>query len=149
MHLVEVLVEEHGDLEQRPRSELRDAHPAVTLQAEERPEALLAAARRAERDQEMRLCGAGVREGVNRSRRNDEDVAWPKAAPAQADQEPQFPRDALEALPLAGMHVGRHESTRADEELRGDMPSRPFAEDDVLARHGIRDRIYHEAERSI
>jgi hypothetical protein len=149
VHLVEVLVEEDGDLEQRSGTEPRDSHAAVALQAEERPQALLAAARRAERNLEMRLCGAGIREGVHRSRRNDEDLARPQAAPVRADAEPQLARNAFEALPLACVHVRRHEPARPDEQLACDTTRCPFAEDDALARHGIRDRVYHEAERSI
>jgi hypothetical protein len=67
----------------------------------------------------------------------------------EADTEPQLARNALEALPLARVHVRRHESARPDEKLGGDAARRPFAEDDALTRHGIRDRIYHETERMI
>jgi hypothetical protein len=149
VHLVEVLVEEDGDLEQRPGTEPRDAYASVALQAEERPETLLAAPRRAELDREVRLVVAGVRERVHGSGRDDEERATPQAAPAEAHAEPQLARDPLEALPLIRVHVRWHVSAGPDEQLGADPARRPFAEDDALARYGIRDRIYHEAEQLI
>jgi hypothetical protein len=75
MDLVEVLVEKDGDLEQRACGEPRDAHPAVSLQAEESTKTFLAAPGRAELDQEMRDFFPDVPQAVCRARRYDDDVA--------------------------------------------------------------------------
>jgi hypothetical protein len=84
VHLVEVLVEEDGDLEQRSGAAPRHANPTVALEAEERPQALLAAPRRTELDQEVRDVALGVHEAVSDARRHDEDLTGSENAPPQA-----------------------------------------------------------------
>src|SRR5688500_6757544 len=54
VNLVEVLVEEHGDLKERTGAEPRYADTAILLQTEEGAETLLASPRWAELDQEVR-----------------------------------------------------------------------------------------------
>jgi hypothetical protein len=149
VHLVEVLVEQNRDLEQGPCGGARHPNAAVPLQPEERAQAFLAAAGRAERDQRVRDAGADVRETVARPGRDDQDVARPKDAAPPADPEAQFAGDALEALPLARVHVRRHVAAGADEELRRDALRRALAEDDQLARDGIRDGVYASVDRPI
>jgi hypothetical protein len=149
VHLVQVLVEEDGDLEERPRCEPRNAHATVALEAEERAKSFLAPSRRTERDQEVREVRPGVPEPVRRPRRHDEDVAGAQGAGSAPDPEAKLPEDALEALPLARVHMRRDESSGADEELAGDAPCRPLAEDDALAGHRVPDRVYAFVDRLI
>jgi hypothetical protein len=149
VHLVEVLVEEDGDLQQRARAEPRHAHAAVSLEAEERPEPFLAAPRRAELDEEVRDLPLDVPEPVRRPRPHDEHLPGAQDAPPQSEAEAKPARDALETLPLARVHVHRHESTGPDEQLAGHACGRTPAEDDVLTRHGIRDHVYHGLDRLI
>jgi hypothetical protein len=149
MHLVQVLVEQDGDLEQRACGEPRHPHAPVSLQPEERAEPLLAATRRAERDQEMRSRVTDVPQAVRRSRRHDDDVAAADRQRAQSDPKAERARDTLEALPLARVDVRRHEASGPDEELGGHMRVGSVAEDDPLARDGILDRVYAVVDRSI
>jgi hypothetical protein len=149
MHLVEVLVEEHCDLEEWPRGETRDAHAAVALQAEERAQTFLAPTRRAQLDQKVGDVGAEVPEAVPSSRRNDDLFARADSAAAETNPEAKLARHALEALPLARVNMRWDEATGADEELGGDPAFRPVAEDDALPRNGIRDRVYAWVEHLI
>ena len=142
MHFVQVLVEEDGDLKQRPRCEPGHAHAGVSLQAEQRAQALLSAARRAQLDQEVRDLGADVPQPVCRARRDVEDIAGAQRASTQTDPEAELARHALEALPLARVHVRRDEAPGADEELGRDVICRPLPEDDRLARHRVGDSVY-------
>jgi hypothetical protein len=142
MHLIEVLVEEDGDLKDRARGESGHAHAAVPLQSEQRAKALLAAPRRAERDQEVRGLAAPVPKAVRRSRRDDELVARAESAPSQPEPEEKLARNAREPLPLVRVHMRRDEAARADEQLAADGVVRPHAEDDALSTDGVADRVY-------
>jgi hypothetical protein len=142
MHFVEVLVEEDRDLQQRPCSEPRQAHAAVPLQAEQGAQPLLSAARRAQLDQEVRDLGADVPQPVRRARRDADDIAGAQRPSTQTDPEAERARHALEALPLARVHVRRHEAPGAHEELGRDVICRPLAEDDRLARYRVGDSVY-------
>ena len=142
MNLVEVLVEQDGDLQQRTRRESRHPHPAVPLQPEERAKSLLAASRRAQLDQEMRDLGADVPQAVHPPRRDDERVAGSQRPPSPAEPHAQLPGDTLEALKLALVDVRRHEASGPHEELCRDAGRRPLAEDDALTRDWIPDCVY-------
>jgi hypothetical protein len=134
VHLVEVLVEEHGDLKERARqAALPDPHPAVPLQAEEDAKALLAPPRRPQLDQEVRDARPSVLQAVRGARRDDEALAGMERPALTADPEAEAAGDALEALPLAGVNMRLHEAARADEELAGDAIGGPHPEDDALA----------------
>ena len=141
MDLVQILVEEDGYLEQRPRPEAADAYPPVPLQPEQCSQPLLAAPRRAQLDEEPCGCGATVPEAVDRPRRNDQDVTGAERAAAQADAKAELARCTLEAFPLARVHVRRDEPIRLNEQLARDAAVRPLAKDDRLTRHGIRDCV--------
>jgi hypothetical protein len=149
VYLVQVVVEQDGDLEERPRGEPGYAHTPISLQAEEGAKALFAAARGAELDQEVRNVAADVPQAVRRPRRDDHDIAAARCAPSQAETEAKFAGYALEAFPLARVHVWRHEASWADEEVAGDPARRPIAEDDALPRDGIPDCVYALVDRSI
>ena len=84
---VQVLVEEHCDLEQRPRREPRDAHPSVSLEAEERSQPLLASPGRAELDEEVRDPGFDVPQAVRRAGRGDDDFTGADDAGSSAQAE--------------------------------------------------------------
>jgi hypothetical protein len=142
MNFVEILVEEHCDLQQRSRREPRHSHAAISLQPEERAQPLLTAARRAQLDQEMGDRGADVLQPMRRARRDLEHVARPEHPATAADAELQLARDPLEPLPLAPVDVRGHEAPGADEELGRDAGGRAPAKDDRLAGHGVRDAVY-------
>jgi hypothetical protein len=142
VYLVEVLVEEDRDLEQRSGREPRHAHTAVSLQAEQRAQAFLAAAWRAQLDQEVRDLGADVPQPVRRARRDVEDLAGAQRPPTQTDPKAELAGHALEALPLARVHVRRDEAPGPDEELGRHVICRPLTEDDRLARYRVGDSVY-------
>jgi hypothetical protein len=142
VHLVQVLVEQDRDLQQRPCREPRHTHAAVSLQAKQCAQALLPAARRAQLDQEVRDLGAGVPQPVRRARRDVENIAGTERPSTQTDPEAELAGHALEALPLARVHVRRDEAPGPDEELGRHMICRPFAEDDRLARDRVGDSVY-------
>ena len=81
VNLVQVLLEEDADLQQRARREPRHTHAAISLESEERTEALLAAARRSELDSKVRDAWADVPEAVWRPWWNDENVTGTQGAP--------------------------------------------------------------------
>jgi hypothetical protein len=140
--LIQVLLEENADLQQRPRREPCHSHKAISLKSEERAEALLAAARRVELDPEVRDTRADVSEAVWRSRLNDQDVAGAEGEPSQPEPEAQFAGHTLEPLPLASVDVRWDEAAGPHEEVGRDTPRRALAEDDALARDRVGDCIY-------
>jgi hypothetical protein len=149
MHLVQVLVEENGDLQERPRREPGHPHASVSLEAEQGAQPLLPPPRRAQLDQEMRGLAADVPQAVRRARRDLEHVAGAEGQSPAPDVEAQLTGDALEALPLARVHMGRDEASGPDEELGCDAVGGPVAEDDRLARYRVRDCVYAPPDHSI
>jgi hypothetical protein len=149
MHLVQVLVEENGDLQERPGCEPGDAHASVSLEAEQGAQALLPAPRRAQFDQEMRDLAADVPQAVRRARHDLEHLAGAERLLPTPDPEPQFAGHAFEALPLARVHMGRDEASGPDEELGCHAVGGPLAEDDRLARNGVRDCVYAPPDHPI
>jgi hypothetical protein len=149
VHLVQVLVEEDGDLEQRPCGEPGYAHAPISLQAEQGAKPLLAAARRAQLDPEVRNFAADVPQAVRGSRRDHDHIAAACRAALQPEAEAKLPGHALEAFPLARVDVRRHEASGPNEELASDATRRPIAEDDALPRHGVPDCVYALVDRTI
>ena len=149
VNLVEVLVEEHGDLKQRTGAEPRHADTAILLQTEEDAETLLASPRWAELDQEVCDLAADVSQTVGRARRDDDDVALANRAPDSAQPEEKLARDTLEPLPLPAVHVRRNEPAGLYEELGADAAGRALAKDDALPGDGIRDRVYAFLDHSL
>jgi hypothetical protein len=141
VHLVEVLVEEDGDLEQRACTEPGYSDAPVGLQAEEGAQALLAAARRAQLDQEVSGGRAGVPEAMRRPGRHDDGLAGPEPPDAATEPEAELPRDPGEPFPLGRVHVRRDEAARTDEELAADDVRRSHAEDDRLAGDRVGDGV--------
>jgi hypothetical protein len=142
VHLVEVLVEEHRDLEERARAEPGDVNAAVLLQPEQCPQTFFAAARRAEFDLEMRDVRSWVPEPVRSTGRYDHDLACPGEASFSAEPELQQAGDAFEAFPLARVDVTGHEAAGPDEKLAGHATRAALAEDDALARDRVADDVY-------
>jgi hypothetical protein len=149
MHLVQVFVEEDGDLQERPGCEPGQAHAPVSLEAEQGAQALLPPPRRAQLDQEMGYPVPGVPQAVRRARRDLEHVAGAESRPPTPDPEAQLTRHTLEALPLARMHMGRDEASGPHEELGCHAVGAPLAENDRLARNGVRDCVYAAPDHSI
>jgi hypothetical protein len=142
MDLVEVLVEEHGDLQDGPRDpESGEPQAPVSLQAEQRAQSFLAAQRRRQLDEEVRHLVPGVPEPVRRARRNHDCVAGTERPPPPSEPEAKRSRDTLEALELSAVNVHRHESAGPDEQLPGHAIAGQPAEHDPLPTHRILDRI--------
>jgi hypothetical protein len=149
MHLVQVLIEENGDLQERPGCEPGQAHASVSLETEQGAQPLLPPTRRAQLDQEMRDLAGDVPQAVRRARRDLEHVAGAKGQSPTPDLEAQLAGDSLEALPLARVHMGRDEASGADEEFGCHAVGGPLAEDDRLARNGVRDCVYAPPDHPI
>jgi len=149
MNLVEVLVEEHGDLKERAGREPGHANTAVALQTEECAKTLLASSRRTELNEEMSGLAADVSQAVGRPGRDDDHVSLTGHAPDPAQPEAELAGYALESFPLLGVHVCRHEPAGPHEQLAADAAGRPLAEDDRLPAHGIRDSVYAWLDHSI
>jgi hypothetical protein len=149
MDFVQVLVEEHGNLQQGTRRAPGYVHATVALQAEQRAQAFLPAARRAQLDQKVRDRGPDVHQTVRCSRRDLEHVSGAERPPPTPDAEAELAGDTLEALPLARVHVRRNEAPGPDEELGRHAIGRPLAEDDRLARDRVGDSVYAGPDQSI
>jgi hypothetical protein len=97
----------------------------------------------------VRNLAADVPQAVRRPRRDDDDIAAAHRASSQPETEAKLAGHALEAFPLARVHVRRHEASGPDEELAGDTARRPVAEDDALPGDGIPDCVYACVDQSI
>jgi hypothetical protein len=149
MNLVQVLLEEHGDLKHRTRREPGDVHTAVSLEAEERAEPFFAASRRGELDQKVRDLAAGIPQTVRSAGRDLEELARAQGQPVPPQTEAKVAGHTLEPLRLASMDVRRYETAGPDEELGRHTARRSFAENDALPRHRIADCVYALVDHSI
>jgi hypothetical protein len=131
--LVEVLVEEDGDLEHWARdAESGDTHTSVPLQAEQGAQPFPAAQGRGELDEKVRYLGPDVPEAVSRSRWDDDFVPGSERSPLPSAFEAERSRDTLEPLQLAGVDMHRHESAGSHEQVACDTLARPLSEHNQL-----------------